>query len=213
MLRAIFLSLAFIAAATPVQAATIFATGVDWSDNGTVPSSNNRDNPLNALGGVNGTFLALGLTNQDGSNPGFAVFDFGQMFASGTVDIWETTFNCQPQANGSCSWAESARVYFGTDYAFGSNNYSDIMDDFTFAGELFNADAQNGGSLLINQAFRYIAVVDSTQANFAGGRSTEGFDIDAIGISSFAEFSQVPLPTAAFLMAPALLLLARRAQR
>lgn len=212
MLKFIFAATAAMTIGFSAHASTVYSTAVDWTNNGTVGSSHNRDDPQGALGSPDSSFLALGLTNADGSNPGFAVFDFNTLFANGTVQIWETTFGCNPKPDGSCSYAESVRVYVGTSYDFGSNDYSDVMDDFTFIGELFNADAQNGGSLLVAQTFRYVAVVDSSKANFASGPSTDGFDINAIAVNGFNEVGQIPTPTAAILMLPGLLLLRRKSQ-
>jgi hypothetical protein len=160
---------AMLFAAGAAEAATVWATDVDWSNNGTVPGSNDRDNPLNALGAPDGDFLALGLTNADGTNPGFAVFSFGGVtFGAGaSATAYEVTFNCTLAADGSCTYPESMEVFYGTDYAFGSNDFSDLAD-FTSAGEIFNGDAQMGATLIIPGTFTYIALVDTTLANFPG---------------------------------------------
>ena len=188
------------------SAATVFATAVDWSNNGTVGGANDRDDASNALGAPDGDFLALGLTNADGSNPGFAVFAFdGQTFGGGDASVWELTFNCTPRQDGSCTYPESIDVYYGTDYAFGSHDFADLSD-FTLAGTIFNADAQGGASLVIPGTFTYIALVDSTLANFGTSPSTDGFDVDSLGVNP------VPVPGAALLFAPAIAggLIARR---
>ena len=194
------LSLALAAAlglgAAAAQAGTVYATDVDWRNNGTVGSNNDRDDASNALGAPDEAFVSLGLTGADGTNPGFAVFAFGgRTFGGGTATGYEVTFNCRVRADGSCTYPESAMVYYGTDYAFGSHDFADLAD-FTPAGEILNADAQGGASLVIPGSFAYIALVDTTLARFPGSPSTDGFDLDAIGVSA------VPVP-AAMLLFPA----------
>ena len=189
------------------QAATGYATAHDWENNGTVGAQNDRDDETNALGAPDGDFLSLGLTEADGANPGFAVFGFGGLtYGEGSdVTAYEVTFNCTQAEDGSCTYPESLAVYYGTDYDFGSHDYSDLSD-FTLAGEIFNGDAQGGASLLIPGSFTYIALVDTTLINFPNSPSTDGFDLDAIGVNP------VPLPGAAALFVPALVAggLARR---
>lgn len=205
MLRTTIAALAALTFGATAHAGTVYATDIDWANNGTVGSSNDRDNPLNALGAPDNKFVSLGLSNGDGSNPGFAVFDFGGTLASGLAQVWEVTFGCS--TNGCTHYPESVEVWVGTDYMFGTHNFADVMDDFTFAGELFNSDAQMGTGVLINQAFRYIALVDSSKKNFPFGPSTDGFDVDSVAVNS------VPVPAAALLMAPALIALARRKRK
>ena len=188
------------------NAATVYATDIDWENNGTVGGNNDRDDETNALGAPDGDFLALGLSSLDGTNPGFAVFSFGgQTFGGGDVTAYEVTFNCTVRQDGSCTYPESLAVYYGTDYAFGSHDFGDLAD-FSLAGEIFNADAQGGASLVIPGSFTYIALVDTTLTNFPGSPSTDGFDIDAVGVSA------VPVPGAAALIVPGLIAggLARR---
>ncbi|NNU14870.1 hypothetical protein HK107_00855 [Parvularcula sp. ZS-1/3] len=199
-------ALAAFTLGSAAQATTIYADAVDWQNNGTVGSSNNRDNPLNALGAPDGSFLALGLTNADGSNPGFAVFSFGASVVTGPATVWEVTFNCRQQQDGSCSYPESVDVYYGTDYAFGSNDFSDLSD-FTFAGTLFNGDANSGASVIVNDVFRYIALVDASKRDYPNGPSTDGFDVDSVSVAA------VPIPAAALLFAPVAFALRRRAKK
>lgn len=189
------------------DAAVVYATDIDWQNNGTVGSSNDRDNPLNALGATDGKFTALGLSDPNGSNPGFAVFSFGgQTFNGAAADIIEVTFNCRLQPSGACSYPESVAVYYGTDYAFGSHDYNDLAD-FTFAGELFNGNAQGGTSITIPGMFTYIALIDTSAANYPNGPSTDGFDIDSVSVNP------VPVPGAAVLMGSVLLAGAARRRK
>lgn len=194
------------------QAAPIAATDVDWQNNGTVGTANDRDDETNALGGPNGDFLAIGLSNSDGTNPGFAVFKFDDItFAAGsTLTGYEVTFNCTQAGDGSCTYEESAAIYYGTDYDFGSHDISDVYDDFTFAGELLNGDAQTGAQVFIPGTFTYIAVIDTTKSNYPGSRSTDGFDIDAITVTGSPNISEVPVPGAALLMASGAIMAFRR---
>lgn len=107
-----------------VQAATIYATGVTWTNNGTVASHNNRDNPLNALGAPDGKFLSLGLAGQ-------AEFTFGQMF-TGPGASYEITFG------NRAGYFESANVFAGANGAFTQvgaiNNVSPAGFVFSFVG-------------------------------------------------------------------------------
>jgi len=182
------------------DAATLFATGVDWQNNGTNGGSHNRDNPVNALGATDGTFLALGLSGPN--NPGFAVFTFGQQF-TGPSSVVEVTFNCRHQTDGSCSYREAVDVYVGNDYAFGSHDYSDLSD-FTRIGTIMNGDAQSGGSLSFAGSYTYLALVDVSAYVFARTPSVDGFDVDSVSVTATDDLSPVPVPAAAFLMAPAL---------
>jgi len=206
------LACATAALGATANAATIWATEVDWANNGTVPSSNGRDNPNNALGAPDGSFLALGLTTDatltDENEVGFAVFGFGDSFIGGEASVFEVTFNCSLSGDGSCTYPESTAGYFGNDYDFGSHDLADVLDDFTFAGEILNGDAQNGGAVLIPGSFDYIALIDTSGLNYPDGPSFDGFDVDAVGVS------EVPLPGAALLMGSGLLAAAaRRARR
>ncbi|MBB4658647.1 putative porin [Parvularcula dongshanensis] len=194
-------------AATTANAATVYASDVDWANNGTVGTSNDRDDATNALGAPDGAFLSLGLSDVGYTNPGFAVFSFdGMTFGAGsTTTAYEVTFNCSVRPSGACSYPESLAVLYGTDYAFGTHDAADLAD-FTYAGQLFNADAQSGASLIIPGTFTYIALVDTTLMNFPNSQSTDGFDVDAVGVSP------VPVPAALPLMAGGLALggMARR---
>ncbi|MEO1656887.1 MAG: hypothetical protein AAFR65_04130 [Pseudomonadota bacterium] len=199
------------------QAAPIYADNIIWTNNGTVGSSNDRDNPDNGLGAPDDDFFALGLTDADGSNPGFAVFSFngGQEFAAGTATAYEVTFGCPDSTTGSCSYPESAKVYYGTaDIDFSSITNAMDFDtlaannaDFGYADEIFNGDAQTGASVMINAPFSYLVLVDSSVSNFPNGPSTDGFDVDAVGVNA------VPVPGAALLMGSGLIAAAARRRR
>ncbi|MCQ8184381.1 hypothetical protein [Parvularcula maris] len=197
MFKALLAGAATLALGLSAHANTIYAIDIDWQNNGTVSGNNDRDNPQNALGAPDGDFLSLGLSNPTTGSYGFAVFDFGTQ-VTGPATVWEVTFNCRMGSAGACTYPESLEVWYGNDYDFGSNDINDVFDDFISAGELFNADAQNGASALINGTFRYLALVDTSAANFPNGPSTDGFDIDAVSVVA------TPLPGAAALILPAL---------
>ncbi|MEM1381604.1 MAG: hypothetical protein AAGH41_13370 [Pseudomonadota bacterium] len=205
-MRFAFASLASLALSfgSFASAATIYATAVDWVNNGTTTSANNRDNPVNALGAPDGSFLALGLSTPN--NPGFAVFSFGQQF-QGAVSVIEVTFGCQLLSSGACSHSESVDVLAGDDYAFGSNDFSDLSD-FTFVGSIINGMAQGGTSLALPGSFTYLAIVDTTRTLFPNSPSTDGFDVESVGVTLANQ--AVPVPAAGLLIAPFALLAARR---
>lgn len=206
MIKALLSTAAAMTLGVSAQAATIYASAIDWENNGTVGSSNGRNIETNALGAPDGSFLSLGLTNSDGSNPGFAVFAFADLILGASeASVWEVTFNCSPRQDGACTYPESVEVWFGDDYDFGSHDFSDLSD-FTLAGELFNADSQSGESLTIGVGFTYLALVDTSARNFPGGPSVDGFDVDAVGVRLVGGdiMDPVPLPAAAFLFLPAL---------
>jgi len=163
---------ALIVAATmgsAASAATIYATGIDWTNNGTVGSSNNRDNKLNALGAPDGQFMSLGLV-------GAADFTFGQDFISrGTV--WEVTFGTR------ASYLETAEVLL----SYQGSNFVKVAD-------IGNASA-SGSNFTFNGRWDTLRLVDTTPGS---SPSTDGYDVDAVGVSP------VPIPAAGFLLLGAL---------
>ena len=188
-----------VATSTASQASLIYATEVDWFNNGTVTNLNDRDNPANALGAPDEDFLSLGQSS-DG-NPGFAVFGFGQNFLD-EGRIWEFTFNC---ANG-CDFLETAIIYVGTSsqYTMGQASRADQIDLVTGLGGFFgeweevgqvsnqNAQIDDGGAAIsFAGEFTWLAIVDNTPSN---SPSPDGFDVNAIGVAP------VPLPAAAWFL-------------
>jgi hypothetical protein len=197
MFKRIAAAAAFMMFSGVASAATVnYAVAVDWKNNGTVGSSDSRNVSSNALGAPDGRFLSLGLTRADGSNPGFAVFDFGKVF-TGPGFVFETTFSCSVSGATCLGHREQVEVWLGTDYVFGSNNLADVLDDFTRLPDLIgNADAQGGATFAFSGSFRYLALID--RSGELGSRSVDGFDVDAIGVAP------VPVPAALPLMAAAL---------
>lgn len=110
--------------AAEASTATIYATGVDWTNNGTVGSSNNRDIAANSLGAPDGKFMSLGLGGQ-------ADFTFDQLFTGPGVS-YEITFG------NRASYVETADVFAGYEGSFqqvGSiTNSSAAGYVFTFSG-------------------------------------------------------------------------------
>ncbi|PWR03391.1 hypothetical protein DKT77_05880 [Meridianimarinicoccus roseus] len=167
---------ALLASATIVSgasAATLYATNISWTNNGTVGSSNDRDNPLNALGAPDGKFMSLGLG-------GFADFTFGQLFTGPGVS-YEITFG------NRAGYLETADVFAG------------FNGSFTKVGSVDNASA-NGFIFNFNGVFDTLRLSDTTP----GLPSTDGYDVDAVGVT--ASVNPAPGPSPVPLPAPALLL-------
>ena len=131
-----------------------WATQITYDPNASRGSSNNRNNPLNALGPANDTFFEIG----SGAS---ADFTFGRDFNT-DVTVYEVTF-------GNVSrWEESADLYVG----FGGV--------FHFVSSISNADAQNG--LLLGLLGLPISVFDTVRLTDTS--SLPGiFDVDAVQVS------------------------------
>ncbi len=143
-------------------------------------TSNDRDNPLNALGATDGAFFELGFR-------GTADFTFGTRFAN-TIEITEVTFG------SPSNFPEAVKVYVGDGGLF------------QFVTELTNVAAQGGGVIslagLIGTSFDTVRLVDasplsSTAQSDAFG-PLGGFDIDSIRVAP------VPLPAAGVMLLTAL---------
>lgn len=204
MKLSMILAAAVLAASTLSASAVTFATDVDWANNGTVPGD--RDNPADALGAPDGKFLSLGLTNADGTNPGFAVFTFGTpIVGTNAASVFEVTFVCNGGGGVCTNHVEEVELLVGTagEYDFGSHDFSDLSD-FTSVGFLDNGDAQTGASIIISGSFTYLALVDRSvaAANLLGigvaNQSRDGFDVDSVSVEA------VPIPTSVALMLTAL---------
>ncbi|WP_116133658.1 hypothetical protein [Tropicimonas sp. IMCC34043] len=183
----------FIKSAAVAAAATIFsmgaanaltyATAVDWNP-GAGAGTPGRSDIANALGATDGSFLSLGLG-------GTAIFEFGTDFTSPGAVV-EVTFG---NVGG---YPESVAVFVGNSY----NNYGDVLS-WQSAGVLSNADAQSGGAIAFSGNWKYLALVDTT----SGGPSTDGFDVDSVGVSA------VPLPAGGLLLLSGLGIAALRRRR
>jgi len=186
----------------PAHAELIYATDIDWQNNGTVSSTNDRNDSTNALGALNSDFLSLGLSadaNDLTNNPGFAVFKFDSDFGNST-SLWEVSFNCIVVNELCASHQESIVAYAGNDYNFGSHSYSDVFDDFDYIGALNNGTAQTGATLEFSGTYTYLAIFD-TSKQFTGGGSSDGFDINAVGVKAAAlPPSSIPEPMSVGLM-------------
>ncbi len=133
-----------------------WATQIIYDDAADRGTSNNRDNPLNALGAANGTFFEIG-------SGATADFTFGAQF-NADVTIYEITF-------GNVSrWEESVDLFAGT---------AGDAASFQAVGSITNAAAQGGVTLslaAVSGLFDTIRLVDTS--NRAGG-----FDVDAVRIT------------------------------
>jgi len=163
-----------------------YATDVRW-DNGTnaTPSdtANSRYNQNSALGSSNANtssntgFLSLGLG-------GLAVFDFGVEFNAAAI-VFETTGGTRT------SYPEYAKVFVADstyDFAgLNSNNGQASISpaDFTFVADIDNVNLSTYLDLsALSGPFRYVLIQDTT---LPGGASTEGFDVDAVGVAPVPE--------------------------
>ncbi|MGS4944449.1 VPLPA-CTERM sorting domain-containing protein [Meridianimarinicoccus sp. RP-17] len=153
------------------QAATIYATGVDWTNNGTVGSSNDRDNPLNALGEPDDKFLSLGLGGQ-------ADFTFGETF-TGPGASYEITFG------NRAGYFESADVFAG------------IGGSFSKIGEVDNASAA-GFVFSFAGIFDTLRLVDTSP--FVAGRDGYDVDAVGVTALPNTGTTPVPLPASALLL-------------
>ncbi|KZY63849.1 MULTISPECIES: PEP-CTERM sorting domain-containing protein [unclassified Oleiphilus] len=167
------LAVSLLSLAAHANAGAIYATDIDWQNNGTIGGTNDRANPANALGSPDGQFTAIGLG-------GFAVFEFGETF-TGPSSIWEVTFGC---GNDCGHYPEKAQVWVGNNYNFGSHDFSDLSD-FTHLGDITNTEANGGGSVLFDGTWTYLALVDISAT--ISSKSTDGFDVDAISVQKVPE--------------------------
>ena len=172
-----YLSLAAAAAMTfalagGAQASTIWADATSVAGTDGVATPGSRTDPDNMLGSPDDEFFSLGLG-------GSADFTFGGMtFNTGVASVYEVTWG-NPKNH-----FEEVEVYVGL--AGGT---------FTSIGKITNVASQNGASLTTNLSFDTVRLVDITPNT---STSTDGFDVDAVGVSA------VPLPAAAALLLSAL---------
>jgi len=157
-----------------VQAATIYASGIDFDRNGAVVgNANGRNNPDNALGGPDGAFFSLGLGGQ-------ADFTFGQLF-TGPGESYEITFGNRK------GYEESAKVFVG------------LNNDFSFVG---NIDNKSPSAFVFNftGVFDTLRLMDTSP--FVNGR--DGYDVDAVGVTAFngpvPGPQPIPLPASVLLL-------------
>lgn len=173
-------------AISPANANTIWATDVIWNAGSGVTIGGDRYDPNKALGIPDPAtneedFLSLGLG-------GYAIFDFGQIFDNEGVVV-ETTYNNRD------GYPESAKVYVaGSDFTSTFNEYKQDYDEgyqaaptnlFTEVGDITNQQMESTIDLTgLSGPFRYLMVEDITGAN---SPSTDGFDIDAVGVAPVPE--------------------------
>lgn len=150
---------------TAASAATLHASSVISADtNGTVLPAG-RDDTSAALGAADGKFYSLGLGGE-------IVLGFDGL-GTGDVKVWEVTFG------NVAGYPESVSVFA----IFGGVE--------SLIGNITNVAAQNGVGLVYTGWFDSLRFLDTT---VAGGRSTDGFDLDAVKVAA------VPLPASALLL-------------
>lgn len=208
ILKATALSLTALAAAglysAPAMSAMVDATNA-WFQYGNgqagITTADDRHKDGNATDSSTSTFRSLGLN-------GMGVFGFAGQEFSGTVTIWETTFNpTTPNKDGTWShWPEQVKVYGGTaDVWNTTDKFSAFnLDQWTELGTLGNADAQNGGSISFNGTYKWLLLVDQ---GLKAPAPEDGFDVAKVSAST------VPIPAAAWLFGSALLGLVGVARR
>ena len=152
-----------------------WATTITYDDTALRGSSDNRDNPLNALGAADGDFFELGFG-------GWAEFTFGTMFDA-SVTVYEITFG------STFNWPEAVRVQVGSG------------GSFTELGTLSNTAADGGGTLSAALgSFDTVRLIDATDRSRFRSR-TGGFDVDAVRVTP----APVPLPAGGLLLVTGLL--------
>lgn len=153
-LKALALAAAAALPAAGAAAAPIYATGIDFDAAAIRGTSQDRDDPTNALGDTLGDFFEIGLG-------AIADFTFGQSF-TGFVTIVEVTFG------DVASYSESVDVFLGRGGVF------------TFLASLSNlgATGPDGATLAIDGVYDTVRLVDTTTEP----RSL-GFDVDRIAVS------------------------------
>jgi hypothetical protein len=164
-------------ASTSMALSYSYATDVRWDDGTGVTLSStvgSRYNQTSALGSPDSTFLSLGLG-------GLAVFDFGAEFDAAAV-VFETTYGTRSTYPESANVyvADSSYDFFGLNSVNGGATIN--VSDFNFVASISNATASTTINLT-GGPFRYLLVQDAT----AGGPSTDGFDVNAVGVSPVPE--------------------------
>lgn len=193
-----------LASGPAVASPLYYATGV-YADPGSMPSANGsslRYRPSNAVGdGADGNFWSGGIG-------GLTVleFDLPGTF-NGTVSVVEKTTSCVTPGGNCGGYDESANIYaFDLPAGFvadgtinGETTYdlSALMSDLlagnigVLLGQVVNGDAQSAYELALSGAYRYIAVLDTSD----GHPSTDGFDIVSVRVTQIAPLvTQVPEP-------------------
>jgi hypothetical protein len=141
-----------------------YASFIRYDDDANRGTSNNRDNPANALGSNASSFFEIGF----GST---VELKFGTLFKS-PGSLVEVT-NTNPS-----SWPESVDIFVGNDGDAGS---------FMFVGSMSNADAQGaGGSFAFSGGpFDTVRLTDTSSFPTSG---SGGWDIATVRVTP------VPLP-------------------
>lgn len=153
-----------------------WATDIIWSEGAGV--SEQRDNTDNALGAndadsIDGVdFLSLGLE-------GYAVFDFDTSFNEIAI-IYETTWG------DTSNYYEAVEVYVSSTYDFDSGaeiDWTSQTSDWIYVDLFTNINGEINIDLG-DEVYKYLLLVDDSKAQ---GDSTDGFDVNAIGVTPVPE--------------------------
>ena len=150
-----------------------FATQITYDDAAARGTSNDRDNPLNALGANDGSFFEVGFGS-------FVDLTFGTLFDTDTT-IFEVTFG------NPAGFPEAATISVGQGGVF------------QFVAILLNTAAQSGAIIPLaglGGPFDTIRIADISGP--LNGATTGGFDIDAVRVSAVPLPAALPLMGAGF---------------
>ena len=177
---------ALLACASSAGAIT-YATDVISVVEGAGAGTPGRDDPTATLGAEDDSFYSLGLGGE-------IVLGFDTEF-TGPGTAWEVTFG------NAASHAEAIAIAVGNDGVF------------TDVGVVTNIDASGvtGASFAFDGVFNQLRVTDVTLIEFSSSPSTDGFDLNAVGVT---ELGVVPIPASVLLLGAAVggLAVARRAR-
>ncbi|GAB4577030.1 MAG: hypothetical protein Tsb0019_03940 [Roseibium sp.] len=140
-----------------------FATTITYDETANRGTSNNRDNPFNALGAADNSFFEIGFHS-------YVDLTFGTLFDT-SVTVFEVTFG------NVANYAESALLSVG------------YQGSFTDIGTITNLFAQGGGTISLNAALGVFDTVRLTDTSTHGG----GFDIDAVRVTPVPLPAGLPL--------------------
>jgi hypothetical protein len=174
LFKVLFFAAAMALVSASGASANTYATSVDWQPGTGGNVDPTRSNPSFALGTTNSNFLSLGLG-------GLGVFSFSTPF-TGPGNVVEVT-------NGTvATYPESAKIYVGSSYTPGSFDISSFMLLTTISN--IGSQAPLGVTIPFGGTWLYLAIRDFT----IGGPSTDGFDVNSVGVAA------VPLPAGVALL-------------
>ena len=175
ILKVLLVAAGMVVASVSASSAVTYATLVDWTPGGgtLLPE---RSIEANATGAPDDKFLSLGLG-------GYAVFSFDTLFGAPGV-VFEVT-------NGDVTtYPEHVEILVASTYDGSS------LAGFQSIGIISNLLASTPVGMPFNfvGTFLYLALRDVTQLVSPNSPSTDGFDVNAVGIAA------VPVPGALLLL-------------